>query len=251
MASKTRNNNQMSPAKMALTAAIVLFSLAIIYQALFAEGPARAAVPEPEVVITGEPLPPAPGQDQTAESDAAIGTKLPTIETDTFDGQAARTIDPDDGRPKLIGLMAHHCPFCQEEIAEMGPWLQDRGIDPNHEGVATVDGVDIHLISTQHAPGRPGWPTTRLTENAGLGGELLTDDPDDTIARTLGLVGTPYWVLVDADGMIAGRVSAKVGTDVLDQWIDVLASSVADADDLDADDLELDELDGGSTPADD
>jgi hypothetical protein len=216
MASSSSKKSLLTPV------AVILVAAGFVYAAFGMEGPEPTAIPEPNVSVSGS-LPALP---DPSMQDPAVGMQVPAFTTNEFVTGQRFTVEP-DGTPRIFGFMVHWCPFCQEEIREMGPWLQDKGIDPEFGGIVNIDGVDIVIISTSHNDAQAGWPTSNLTRAAGLGGALLSDDTSNSIARAFSMSGSPFWVVTDSDGTVLYRLAGKFSMENLESVISDLSASVA------------------------
>ena len=174
-----------------------------------------AAVVETNAVeIDGEPLPELVSDDPAL--DEAVGLQAPRARGTGFDGLRVDLLG--DGEPTVIGFFAHWCPVCQEVVDELSDHLSDVGVPDDVRVVAVSTSVrrdgDNHPPSAWFAG--EGWPTP-----------VLLDDVDSSLAQTYGLPGFPYWVVVDADGLVAARLSGAIGPDEFDALLDVARRPVS------------------------
>ena len=150
--------------------------------------------------------------DSTA--DPAMGTSAPEVTGQSFDGTEISITA--DGTAKAIVFLAHWCPFCQEELPWVSDWLAENG---------TPAGVDVYAVATAISRNRENWPPSEWLEREGFDGPILVDDEANSIANAFGLPAYPYWVFVDADGNVAGRVSGGITPDDLAAVLATLARS--------------------------
>lgn len=170
------------------------------------------------VTVQGEDLPQFTGSGAAAladpSGDGAVGRRIPTLTGESFDGSTV-TIDPDDGRPKVIVFLAHWCPHCQAEVPRIQEWI-DEGNQP--------DGVDLYAVSTAVAGDRPNYPPSAWLAREGWEPAVLLDDESGTAATSYALPGFPYFVLVDADGNVVQRGSGEVPIEEFDAAVQRLVS---------------------------
>jgi hypothetical protein len=60
-------------------------------------------------------------------------------------------------------------------------------------------------------------------EREGFTAPVLVDDRINTVANSFGLPAYPYWVIVNADGTIAARISGGISAADLDRIVASLA----------------------------
>lgn len=125
-------------------AGLAIVGIAAIVSILLSngDGGATAAQTAP-VTVADEALPPW----SEASGDVAIGASPPRVEGASFTG-APVTIDPNDG-PMGIVFLAHWCPHCQNEVAELREWLATNELPA---------GSDLVTVSTWVDPDRPNYP---------------------------------------------------------------------------------------------
>jgi thiol-disulfide isomerase/thioredoxin len=144
------------------------------------------------VTVTGDRLPAVAPDTQ----DPFVGELVPVAEGIDFDG-APVTIGG-TGRPQVVLFLASWCPVCQEELPLVVDFIAEGGVPADVELVAVVTGL---------AADRPNWPPQAWLEREGYDGVVIRDDANSTIASTYGMTGTPFWMVVDADGRLVQRVS--------------------------------------------
>ncbi len=195
-------------------------------------GAAAAANSEQEtasVTISGEDLSPLDGSGLGApESDPAVGLAIPRLQGESFDGSEV-TIDPSDGRAKIVVFLAHWCPNCQQEVPVVQEWIDDG---------AVPDGIDLYSVSTAVDNGRPNYPPSNWLAGEGWAPPVLLDNEAADAANAWGLPGYPYFVFVDADGNVWQRGSGQLPREELERLASELASGTAPAN---AEDVEVGE----------
>ncbi|CAN5594312.1 hypothetical protein BH10ACT3_BH10ACT3_15990 [soil metagenome] len=172
------------------------------------------------VTVVGEPLPAYPDTDSylaPPDDDPAVGKVAPELEGQTFDGTPL-TIDPTDGRAKVVIFVAHWCPHCQREVPLIQKWLDD-GNKP--------DNVDFYAVSTAVSADRPNYPPSAWLADEGWTPPVMLDSPDQTAAVAYGLPGFPYFVMMDASGKVTQRASGEVPIDEFGELVDTLSSASA------------------------
>lgn len=177
-----------------------------------------------EVTIEGPAIIEFPREQQIAVSnsstDAAVGQKAPTLIGTDFEDNEIR-IEP-DGTPKAIYFLAHHCPFCQEEV----PVLQrliDNGQKP--------DNIEVIAVSTSvlDAPNRNYPPETWL-KREGWTSPIIRDDDLSRAFNAYGGISFPYTVYLDGDNTIIARSAGQLSDDVtLTLWQNLATGDLIDS----------------------
>jgi len=155
------------------------------------EGPGGSASVAPGAgpVVSGAPLP----VFSTPAGDPAVGATIPTVTSPT--GSIAI-----DGRPKVLLFVAHWCPHCQNEVPLVQSWIDGGGLPAD---------VDLITVSTAIDPNRPNYPPDAWLTGEGWTSPVITD-PTNAVANAYGLSAFPYWVFVNADGTVAGRLTGEL-----------------------------------------
>jgi thiol-disulfide isomerase/thioredoxin len=171
------------------------------------------------VTISGEDLPeyPSDAATQLADpaTDPAVGQRIPGLSGQSFDGSDV-TVDPADGRPKVIVFLAHWCPHCQAEVPRIQQWIEE-GNQP--------DGVDIYAVSTGVRQDQPNYPPSAWMAREGWTPPVLLDDDTGTAATSFGLTGFPYFVLVDGEGNVVQRGSGELPVEDFDAAVQGLVTA--------------------------
>ncbi len=156
-------------------------------------------------VISGASL--AVVEDATVGSldDPAVGTPIPEITGQDFDGTTVEISK--DGQPKAILFVSHSCPHCQDEIPEVQRWLNETG------GVA---GVDIISVSTSAAEVGGNWPPSAWLERENWTSPVIADDEESSTFAAFGGWVIPYWVFVDSDGIVTRRWAGRMDLELLE-----------------------------------
>lgn len=170
------------------------------------------------IEVTGEPLVEYPQTDTLAidpQLDPATGSTPPTLTGQTFEGDPL-TLDPGDGRAKVVVFATHWCPVCQREIPRIREWLDDGGLPAD---------VDLQLVSTSARSDGPEYPPSDWLGSVGWTEPVLLDNADSSAATSWGLRSYPYLVFVDADGNVNARASGELPTEELDRLVGGISSS--------------------------
>lgn len=162
------------------------------------------------VEVIGDPLPRFEG----SQPDPAAGITAPRVLASGFDG-AKHSIQPGDGRAKVIAFFAHWCPHCQRELPRLTAWLAENELPA---------GVDLVAVNTAVADDRPNYPPSAWFENENWPLPVLRDSPTTEIAEAYGLYSFPYMVVLDGTGAVVLRVSGELSTP---QWEALLATAAA------------------------
>ena len=149
-------------------------------------------------VISGTPLPPL----TSPTNDTAVGLTIPTV---TAPGGAIAL----DGTAKILLFLAHWCPHCQAEVPLVQSWVDGGGLPPS---------VELISVSTAIDPRRPNYPPDAWLEGEGWNAPVIVDETG-SVAEAYGLTAFPYWVFVDANGQVAGRMTGELTTEQLDSIV--------------------------------
>jgi thiol-disulfide isomerase/thioredoxin len=163
--------------------------------------------------VTGELLPV-----QSGATDPAVGALVPELEGVDLSGNPV-TIGH-DGRAKIIMVVAHWCPYCQDEIPVVREWL---------EAGSLGDEVDFYTIATFTDPSRDNFPPDEWLEREQLGTPIILDDADSTAARAFGANAVPFWLIVNDDATLVTRGSGSLPAEALDSLVDFLVNGPSEA----------------------
>jgi cytochrome c biogenesis protein CcmG/thiol:disulfide interchange protein DsbE len=167
-------------------------------------GDPAAIVETNAVVVDGASLP------ELTDVDAAVGAPAPQATGTGFDGLRVELLA--DGEPTVIGFFAHWCPVCQGEVDELADHLADGGLP---------DDVRVVAVSTSVRPEEDNYPPSAWFADEQWPTPILLDDADSRLAQAYGLSAFPFWVVVDADGSVVGRVSGAIGPSQFDALVDI------------------------------
>jgi thiol-disulfide isomerase/thioredoxin len=172
-------------------------------------GTAAAGQETRPVTITGTPLAP----HGAADPDPAVGARIPTVAGASFDG-TPMTISA-DGRGKLVLFVAHWCPHCQKEVPLLADFMADSPLPAD---------VDLVTVSTSVSAARPNYPPSAWLQREHWEAPVLVDSKDSEAAQAIGLTGQPYFVAVDASGVVRARTSGEITTDQFRQLVGLARS---------------------------
>ncbi len=168
-----------------------------------------AAVEVAPVQIAGQPLGPI---GESPDADPAFGQPVPGLSGTAIDGSPLAWTPGD--RPAAIVFLAHWCPACQAEVAELTDWLA--------AGNNLPDGVDLLSVVTLVDSDRDNYPPSQWLADEGWPFPVLVDSADNEVAIAYGQAGTPFWVFVFGDGTLALRGSGRVPAEGLAGLFDQL-----------------------------
>jgi thiol-disulfide isomerase/thioredoxin len=154
------------------------------------------------VEVSGDPLP----EYGAIDEDKVVGSAVPEITGHDFSGNAVSISN--DGRAKIILLVAHWCPYCQGEVPIVHDWYAEADLPDN---------VDVYSIIVWTDPSRDNFPPSAWLESEGWTIPVIVDDEQNTAATAIGVSGVPFWVLVNADGTLYTRGSGQLDAEALDQ----------------------------------
>lgn len=195
--------------------------IAVLIAGLVAFFTVSSAEPETaDVTVQGDPVPVLAGNAPVGQ-DIAFGWDAPTVTGSDWRGNPV-TIDPADGRPKVIVFLAHWCPHCQAEVPQIQAWLNQTGGNPD---------VDLYGVATSINRSRPNWPPSDWLEREGWTSPTIMDQ-NNRGSTAYGLSAFPYWVAVNAEGKVVYRVAAGIGVDGLLTLQQLATQSMAELQDF-------------------
>jgi thiol-disulfide isomerase/thioredoxin len=157
------------------------------------------------VEVAGATLPTMPD----SGSDPAVGLTPPKLDGRSFDGSAV-TIDPADGRNKMVVFLAHWCPHCQKELPNLVEWKQ--------QGNQPAD-LDMYAVATGTNASAPNYPPSSWLAEEGWTDPVLADSTDSTAAAAYGLRSYPFAVIVGADGKVLARHAGEFTDISIDDFV--------------------------------
>jgi thiol-disulfide isomerase/thioredoxin len=187
------------------TARVLALGVAVVLLGL-AAAPAGAAELDdersPKVTVTGTKL--KASADEGTADDPAVGKTAPEIAGLSLSGK--KVTFGDDGQPRILVFLSHSCPHCQAEVPRI--------VKLDEEG--KLEGVEIQTVTTNTTTELPNWPPSEwLRDEDWPFRPVLADDGKLRAFAAFGGQAFPYFVFVDADGKVAGRVSGELDPDAL------------------------------------
>ncbi len=183
---------------------LVILAGAAIFASAFADDSGEAGQAFGTVSVVGSSLPPYGG-----EVDGAIGMAAPSIQGEDF------TITPGE-RPTVIAFLAHWCSHCQAEVPVVQS-IVDAGEVPEN--------VDLVGVATSIDRTAGNYPPGAWFEREGWTSPLIYDDRASTAGSAYGVTSFPFWVVLDANGQVIGRLAGRIGEDGINQLLQVAAGS--------------------------
>jgi thiol-disulfide isomerase/thioredoxin len=168
------------------------------------------------VEVSGTAL---PEYNAEASPDPAVGDTIPTLDGKSIDDGSPVTIGPDtgDGEPQAIVFVAHWCPHCQNEVPLLVGLAQ--------QGV--FDGVKVSAVATSTTDQAVNYPPSAWLQQEKWPFPVLADSATGAAAKAYGLSAFPYFVLVDADGKVAGRATGELSEAAIKENIVALKAGKA------------------------
>jgi thiol-disulfide isomerase/thioredoxin len=163
------------------------------------------------VKVSGTSL---PDFDREQTPDPAVGETIPTLQgKSVYDGGAV-TIGPDSGddEPQMIVFLAHWCPHCQAEVPRIVELAKD----------GSLDGVKVSAVATSTSEEAPNYPPSSWLKDEDWPFPVMADNANGAAARAYGLTSFPFFVLVNADGTVAGRGSGEIAPEQIKANIEAL-----------------------------
>lgn len=157
------------------------------------------------VEVVGQALP----ELNKEQADKAVGMTAPVL---TGKGFTGNTIVTSPGSPTLLVFLAHWCGFCQNEVPLLVKW--------NSSGTVP-SGLDVIAVATSSDPASPNFPPSEwlAREEFPVLWPVMADSGEKTAANAMGVSGFPFFVLIDAGGKVALRISGEIETDILTEKI--------------------------------
>jgi thiol-disulfide isomerase/thioredoxin len=151
------------------------------------------------VKVDGTPL---PRFDEQQSPDPAVGKTIPTlIGKSVFTGDPVK-VAPGD-KPQALIFVAHWCPHCQAEVPRLVALAKD----------GVFDGVDVTAVATGTNESAGNYPPSAWLKREHWPFAVMADDTSSTAADAYGISAYPYFVLVNADGTVAGRGTGELPPD--------------------------------------
>ena len=160
------------------------------------------------IKVDGTPLP----QLTQGATDSAVGMVIPTISGVQFDNKQLDIV-PNDGKPKIIMVVAHWCPHCQAEVPRVQQWLDEAGMPAD---------VELVTIATGNDAAKPNFPAADWLRKEKWSVPTIVDDKANDAASALGVSAFPFFIVTNGQGKVVYRTSGEL---TKDQWNAVLAAA--------------------------
>jgi len=165
----------------------------------------------PKVKVKGTKLPTS-AKVGTA-SDPAIGMTAPTLVGKGFDKKKVAIGGP--GAPRIVVFLSHSCPHCQAEVPVIVE-LADEG---------ALDGVEVETVTTNTSKRLPNYPPSEWLEREGWPfPTVLLDDAKLRAFFGSGGQAFPYFVMLDAAGVVVARAEGELGKAAIREAAEKLAA---------------------------
>ncbi len=150
------------------------------------------------VAIDGESLPNFTTGGVGDDTDPAVGMTAPSLTGETFDGDELSITN--DGSPKAIYFITHHCIYCQAEVPKIQS-LVNAGQVP--------DGFELYAVSTAVDAAKSNYPPEAWLNSEDWTVPTIKDDDASDALAAYGGTGFPYVVILDADNKVVVRASGE------------------------------------------
>ena len=148
-------------------------------------------------------------------NDLAVGMSAPKVVGLDLLSSAEVAVAP-SGKPLVVAFFAHWCPHCQREVAEMTEWLASNKFPDN---------VDLIAVSTFEDSSRGNYPPSEWLASHNWPFPVIADTSSLAVAEAYGASSVPFFVFINADGVVAKRTSGNVGPILLLQLIEDLTGT--------------------------
>lgn len=155
----------------------------------------------------------APSIEGAAVPTGATGVEAPYVRADALLSEGQNEI-PIEGEGTMVVFLAHWCPACNAEVPVVNQWLDEVGLP---------EGTEIRTVATAIDESQPNYPPNEWLRERSWTIPTLTD-VDGSIAAAYGVDSFPYWVFVDADGVVQGAAGGSQSVEALTQMAEALAA---------------------------
>jgi cytochrome c biogenesis protein CcmG, thiol:disulfide interchange protein DsbE len=145
-------------------------------------------------------------------ADPALNKAAPKLSGYGTDGKPI-TIDPADGKAKVIFFIAHWCPHCQREVPLIAKWQK--------EGKLPTD-LSYYTVSTSVQEKGPNYPPSAWLVREEWPFPVMADDKAGTAVKSYGFSGFPFFAVIRSNGTIAARASGEMD---LEPFLELLAKA--------------------------
>ncbi len=147
-----------------------------------------------EIAVSGDALP----RHESGTDDPAIGLSAPVVSGADANGSPLTIGGP--GSATIVMFLAHWCSHCQVEVPDVTAYLAAN--DPGD--------VTFAAVATGSDATAPNFPPSVWLERENWPVETIYDDGQSTAATNYGLSAFPFWVVLDADGVVQSRFSGQL-----------------------------------------
>lgn len=184
------------PHRLAVPIAIVLAITGLVAAPAAAKD-AKIEV-SPKVKVKGTKLP--TSDEVGSAADPAIGMTAPTLVGKGFNGKKVRIGGA--GVPRIVVFLSHSCPHCQVEVPVIVELADEGGLD----------GVEVETVTTNTSKRLPNYPPSKWLEREDWPfPTVLLDDAKLRAFFGSGGQAFPYFVMLDAAGVVVGRAEGELG----------------------------------------
>lgn len=150
--------------------------------------------------------------------DLEVGRPAPAFSGPGFDGNLIE-VTPGT-RPMVVLFLAHWCPHCQAEVPELQAYIDENGLP---------EGVDFVAVTTANDASRDNYPADEWLEREGWTPVTIMDDDASSISEAFGLTAFPFYVFLDAEGLVGGRFTGGQPPEVIASGMRTLAGGFSAA----------------------
>jgi thiol-disulfide isomerase/thioredoxin len=148
--------------------------------------------------------------------DPGSGTPAPAISGTDLDGHLLSVVQ--DGRPHVLTVLTHWCPHCQATVPQLVR-LNERN---------AMNGITFYGVVTAIDPEGDNYPPSDWLRGENWPFPTFLDNANYDIAKSLGVTAFPFYVFVDKDNNVVGRVAGELS----DEQLTALFRAVAEGEQL-------------------
>jgi thiol-disulfide isomerase/thioredoxin len=135
--------------------------------------------------------------------DPGSGTPAPAISGTDLDGHLLSVVQ--DGRPHVLAVLTHWCPHCQATVPQLVRLNEQKA----------MNGVSFYGVVTAITPEGDNYPPSDWLRGENWPFPTFLDNADNQIARSLGVTAFPFYVFVDKNNNVVGRVAGELSDEQL------------------------------------
>ncbi len=141
-------------------------------------------------------------------ADEARGMLAPEVSGASLTGDQVTIGAP--GEAQVLVFLAHWCPHCQAEVPRIVDHVASNPLPED---------VQVYGVATATASNRPNHPPSEWLEREEWTFPTL-DDASDSAQVLYGLSAFPFFVAIDAEGVVVARGSGEPSTAEFDQLVE-------------------------------